>query len=507
MSNTKTIAKNSLFLYFRMFLTMAVGLYTSRVVLNTLGVEDFGVYSIVGGIVALFSFFNGAMSSATQRYLAFDIGKQDENQLHKTFNSTFLIHIGIGFLILICGETIGLWYINNRLNIPAERLNAANWVYQFSVITAVVGVVQVPFNALIIARERMSVFALLSIVDAALKLAIVYLLLVIAFDKLILYAILTAGVAILMAITYQVYCRKHFKESSFTRYKDKEYYKELISYSGWNLFGNMAAVAKGQGVNVVLNVFFGTVVNAAYGITMTVQGTVAMFINNFQMAVNPQIIKNYSQNNIDRTRKLIFQSAKFSFFLMLLVCAPILLNTQYILELWLKTLPEFTPVFVQLCLINILIDCISGPLMTGIQATGKIKRYQAVVGGLLFLNLPLAYLVLKITQSPSDVFIISIIISLISLQFRLYYLKKVSNIGISDFYKEVVFKLVAIAVLTAGCFYVLKIVVPDTSNFISFATQSAIIMIIVSSLVVLLGINKDERRFLGALINEKIGRK
>ena len=291
MSTTKTIAKNTVFLYIRMFLTMGVSLYTSRVVLNTLGVEDYGIFSVVGGIVVLFGFFNAAMSSATQRYLAFDIGKKDDQRLHKTFNVTFIIHIGIALLIFLLAETIGLWYVNNRLNVPDTRMTAVNWVYQFSILTSLVGVMQVPFNALIIARERMNVFALLSIIDVILKLGVVYLLLIVTFDKLILYSILVFTVSLLVALGYRLYCYKHFRESSLKWYKDKAYYKELLSYSGWNLFGNIAAVARGQGINLVLNVFFGTVVNAAYGITMQIQNSVRIFVNNFQLAVNPQIIK------------------------------------------------------------------------------------------------------------------------------------------------------------------------------------------------------------------------
>lgn len=483
---------------------MLVGLYTSRVVLITLGIEDFGIYSIVGGIVALFGVFNGAMSSATQRYLAFDIGSQNFSSLKKTFNSALIIHIGIAFIILFFAETIGLWYVNHKLNVPVSRMVAINWVYQFSIFTSLIGVLQVPFNALIIAHERMNIFALISIVDVILKLIIVYLLLVINYDKLIIYSVLVFSIALLVAIIYRIYCFKHFSESKFEFFKDRDYYKELISYSSWNLFGNIAAVAKGQGVNIVLNIFFGTVVNAAYGIAMTVQGTVGMFVSNFQMAVNPQIIKNFSQNNRVEMQNLIFQSAKFSFFLMLTVCSPILFNSKYLLELWLKTVPAATIVFVQLCLVNIIIDCISGPLMTGIQATGKIRHYQAVVGALLFLNLPLSYLVLKITHTPLDVFIISILISLISLQFRLFYLQKVTNIQFKNFYKIVMCRLILISSIVIALYYCLRNFFNEASDFISFGLQSFVIILVVLAVILLIGINKKERHFLKKILIEKI---
>src|SRR5690554_3558665 len=324
MSSHKTIVKNTLFLYFRMFLIMGITLYTSRVVLQQLGISDYGIYSLVGGIVTMVGFFNAAMSSATQRYLSVDIGKNDEIQLQKTFSATLTIHIGIGVMVLIIAETIGLWYINYKMIFPQDRLFAVNIVYQFSILTFLLNIIQVPYNALIIARERMNIYAYVSILEAGLKLAIVFLL-VLGTDKLILYAILTFVVALIIRLIYQVYCRRQFQESRYKFEYNKAYYKELISYSGWNLFGNIAAVAKGQGVNIVLNLFFGTVVNAAYGITNQVYSAVNMFVSNFQLALNPQIIKNYSQGNLEQSHYLILQGSKFSFYLLLIIVTPILL--------------------------------------------------------------------------------------------------------------------------------------------------------------------------------------
>lgn len=506
MSTTKTIAKNTLFLYIRMFLTMGVSLYTSRVVLNTLGVEDYGIFSVVGGIVLLFGFFNAAMSSATQRYLAFDIGKKDDQRLHKTFNATLIIHIGIALLILLLAETIGLWYVNNRLNVADVRMTAVNWVYQFSVMASLVGVMQVPFNALIIARERMNVFALLSIIDVILKLIIVYLLLIVTFDKLVLYSILVFSVTLAVALAYRFYCYKHFRESSFKLYKDKEYYKELLSYSGWNLFGNIAAVARGQGINLVLNVFFGTIVNAAYGITMQIQNSVRIFVNNFQLAVNPQIIKSYSQGNFAQTHKLIFQSCRFSFYLMLIIASPILLNTQYVLELWLKVPPPHTVIFVQLSLINILIDCVSGPLIIGAQATGKIKWYQIIMGLFIFLNLPVAYLLLKFTDKPEVVFHVSIIINLLALFFRLFFLRKMMNLNMSAFIKDVFFKTIYITVLLLGICYLISHISRSEKGLPDFLIQTSIVVVSTSIIVFFIGLEKNEKKNLINVLKAKIKR-
>ena len=485
---------------------MGVTLYTSRIVLNVLGIEDYGIYSIVGGVVTLFSFFNAAMSSATQRYLAFDIGRSDFSALRKTFNTTMIIHVGIAILVVIVAETLGLWYINRHLNVPVEKMSSINWVYQFSVLTSVLGILQVPFNALLIAREKMNVFALLSMVDVVLKLIIVFLLPIIAYDKLILYGFLMFVVTLLITMTYRFYCYRNFVESKFKFYRDKNYYRELLSYSGWNLFGNIAAVAKGQGVNLVLNAFFGTIVNAAYGITMQVQNAVNVFVNNFQLAINPQIIKTYSQGNFASTQKLIFQGSKYSFFLMLIVACPILVNTGYVLELWLGSPPPNTTRFVQLCLVNVLIDCVSGSLMTGAQATGKIKWYQIIVGLLVFLNLPISYFVLSFDSASDSVFVVSIVISVIALQFRLFFLKSVLDLNVRLFYQLVVLRVLLVTTLFGISFYFLASVDFDNGLW-GFLTQVVLNLLSLVVSIVFVGINREERTYISGLLFNKILRR
>jgi O-antigen/teichoic acid export membrane protein len=341
-----------------MFLTMGVSLYTSRVVLNTLGVEDFGIYSVVVGVISLLGFFNAAMSSATQRFLAMDIGRENGENLHKTFNSALIIHVGIAFLVLLIAETVGLWFLNHKLNLPDSRMGVANFVYQFSILTAMVKILQVPFNALIIVRERMGVFALISIIEAILNLLVVYLLYLFPYDKLTTYAILLFIPSLIIVVVYKMYCLQNFKETTFSLYKDTALYKTLISYSGWSLFGNMAAVAKGQGINILLNIFFGTIVNAAYGIMMQVQNAVNSFVLNFQMAVNPQIYKSYVQGNMQQMHRLMFQSSKFSYYLMFVLISPVIVNINFILSWWLKNPPPYTGVFFNLKIINLIIEYI-----------------------------------------------------------------------------------------------------------------------------------------------------
>ena len=425
---------------------MGVTLYTSRIVLEQLGVSDYGVYSLVGGIVALFGFLNSSMSSATQRFLSYDLGKQDEKKLQKTFSATLTIHIGIAILILIASETLGLWYINFKVVLPPDRLFAANVAYQFSIITTLVGIIQVPYNSLITAYEKMNFYAYISIIEVSLKLGLVYLLVFYGGDKLIAFASLTFLVSIIVIIAYQIYCRKNYSACKYSFEYDKVFFKELISYSGWNLFGGLASVSRGQGINIVLNFFFGTVANAAYGLTLQIQSAVNQFVTNFQKAVNPQIIKTYSEGNLDRMHKLIIQSSKFSFLLMLLLVAPILFNTDFILSLWLKNLPENTIVFVQLSLIGVLIDCISGPLIVAVQASGKIRNYQIVIGSLIILTLPIASLWLYLGGEAKVGFYSVILTNILSFILRLLFLKAIIKLEIGSYFRFAISRIVLVSI-------------------------------------------------------------
>jgi len=506
MSDSKRIAKNTMFLYIRMFLTMGVSLYTSRVVLNALGVEDYGIYSVVGGVITLFAFFNSAMSSATQRFLAMDVGKKDWDGLRKTFNSALIVHIGIALLVFLIAETIGLWFVNNRLNLPPGRGDEANFVYQFSIMASMIGITQVPFNALIIVRERMNVFAIISVVEVILKLVVVYLLYLSDYDKLETYAVLLFILMLVITTIYKIYCLKNFKESSFKFFNDKKFYKTLISYSGWNLFGNIAYVAKGQGTNMLLNVFFGTIVNAAYGIMMQVQNAVNSFVSNFQMAVNPQIYKNYAQGNLQQMHKLMMQSSKFSYYLMFVLTCPVVFNVDYILVWWLKNPPKYTAILVILALINLLVDCISRPLGTGSLATGKMKWYQITVGSMLFLNLPLSYLAFRITNDPPTFLYIAIGISVLTFIVRLIFLRKMVSLSISIFTKEVVLPMFYITVVCLGVLYVLNFTIGHSDTFFKLVWESILIVVISSIVIFIFGIKKSEKAMLYSMISKKIGR-
>ncbi|WP_321290633.1 oligosaccharide flippase family protein [uncultured Sunxiuqinia sp.] len=490
--NNKRIAKNTLLLYFRMFLTMGISLYTSRIVLNTLGIEDFGIYNVVGGIVMMFSFLNTSMASATQRFLSFELGRNDLKELKRVFAMSLNIHATIAVVIFIVAETAGLWFLNNRMSIPLNRLLAANWVYQFSIFAFVVTIMSVPYNALIISHERMNIFAMVSIAEVTLKLIIVIVLQRLNADKLKLYAILVFFVALFIRLIYGIYCRRNLKGSKYYFFWDKQLYKRLISYAGWNLWGNAAAVTYSQGVNILLNLFFGPSINAARGIAFQVKNAVNGFVSNFQMALNPQIVKSYAEKDLLYMHQLIFQGARYSFFLLFILSLPVIIEADTILLLWLKIVPDYTVLFCRLILINALIDSISGPLMTAAQASGKIKVYQGVVGGLLLLILPMSYTFLAWGYPPQITLIISISVSIIALGARLLIISPLVKLSIRSFFKQitriliVVFSSVILPIL-------LKYSIEDM--FLRLLVVCVASTVSVLSAIYFLGLRKEEVAF------------
>lgn len=483
---------------------MLVTLYTSRVILNTLGVEDYGIYNVVGGVVAMFAFFNNAMSAATQRFLSYELGKGDFIQLKKTFNASQVIHIGIAIFILVFAETLGLWFIKNYLVIPAERMKSALWVYHFSVLSFMVTIIQVPYNATIIAHEKMNIYAYVSILEVSLKLLIAFMLTWISFDKLSLYGILQFCVVFLIATIYRMYVSNKFEESKFLVVKDKNLYRTLMGFSVWSLFGSLASVTRGQGVNIILNMFFGPAVNAARGIAIQIQGAVNSFVSNFQMAVRPQIIKSYAADEKDYMTSLVIRSSKFSFYLLFLISLPIILEVNQILELWLKTVPDYASVFTVLVLITILISCVSEPLMTTVQASGKIKVYQAVVGSLQILILPISYVFLKFGYSPEITLYIAIVIEVIALYFRLLFLKKIVAFPIKIFINEIIIRNIFIVTLSVSIPLFVRFKM-DTSILRLFVIIT--ISIIWSGFTIyFVGLNKEEKK-MGLKVLSKVFKK
>ena len=453
----------------------------------------------------MFSFINSAMSSATQRYLTFSLGKGDKDRLSKVFSTSMNIHGLVSLLIVILAETVGLWFVNTHMTIPADRMLAANVVYQMSILATVVMIMSTPFNALIVAHERMSAFAYISILEVSLKLGIVFLLKILGHDKLIFYAILVFLVQLLIRIIYSAYCHRHFEESKYKRVKEKELFKEMMNFSGWSLFGNLASVAANQGVNIVLNMFFGPAVNAARGVAVQVQNAIQGFSTNFQAAMNPQITKNYAIGNLTRMHRLVFASSKFSFFLLFILSLPILLETNFILSIWLVEVPEHSVNFLRIILLTIMVNTIAGPLTISAQANGNIKIYQAVVGGIMLLTLPLSYVGLKLFAVPELVFIIDFAIICIAQVVRLAMVRKMIKMSLREYFKYVAIPIVAVAFLSSAIPVGLYLVLPDSVSSFFIVTLASVIS--VASFVYLIGLSKSEKEMVLTKVRQILSKK
>jgi len=436
--NNKRIAKNTLFLYFRMLFTMAVGLYTSRIVLSVLGADDLGTYGVVGGVIAMFSFLNSALAGGTQRFLTFELGKKDFVKLKNTFVASLNIHILLAVVIFILAETIGLWFVMHKINIPPGRENAAMWVYQFSILTTFISITQVPYHASIIAHERMNIYAYVSIMDVVLKLLIVYLLSVSTFDKLITYAALYFMVTVSISAVYLVYCRMKFKECRFGLFYEKSLYSSLISYSGWNLMGCGAVMGATQGVNILLNIFFNPAVNAARELAVRVNTAISAFVNNFQTAINPQIVKYYAGEKLPELHKLLFLNSKFSFCIMWILAFPLFLKLEIVLDIWLTKVPAYTALFCRLILFQSLIYCAQRPFVMACHAVGKMRIFQLATTPVLLLILPLSYIFLKQGFPAYVPFIIYVIATGIEFLIELYLLKNWIKLSYTKFLNTVI---------------------------------------------------------------------
>ena len=488
-------------LYIRMLLIMAVTLYTSRVVLNVLGVEDFGIYNVVGGIVVMFSFLNGAMATSTQRFLSFSLGKNDQEQVARVFSMSMTTHISIALIVLLLAETFGLWIFYRYLNIPPERMGAAQWVYQLSVLTFCISIIRVPYNAGIIAYERMSFYAYISIVEVCLKLGMVILLQYLGSDKLILYALLMALTTGIVTFIYKLYCCKTFSVCRYHYFWDKHLYKELISFSGWSLFGSAANVGVQQGINILLNVFFGVVTNAALGIANQVSSAVSQLVGNFQTAFNPALVKSYASGDYSYFVRLIFQTSRFSYFLLFIIALPLYLCMPFVLKVWLDIVPEYTVVFCRWMVVFVLIVSVSAPLWISVQAIGKIRSYQLLMSALIFLNIPLSWLLLRLGKDAEWVMQVRVGINLLTFICRIIYLQKRKVISSYLYLREVISPVVLVSVLSVplplwiGCNY---------SGLKGFLLLSGVSVILSGVAIWFLGLRKSERDFIWTSFRNKL---
>lgn len=494
-SNNKRIAKNTLLLYFRMFITMAVGLFTSRVVLNVLGVSDYGIYNVVGGVITMASFLNSAMVASTQRFISFELGKGNTIRLNRVFCTSINIHATIALISVILGETVGLWFVNTRLNLPEERMFAVNWVYQCSILTFVFTVISVPYNACIVAHEKMKVYAYISIFEVLMKLVIVYALLISPIDKLVLYAILLAFVAIIVRFLYSVYCHKKFDACKYRFIFDRDLSKQMFSFAGWSMLGNMGLSFKDQISNIILNLFFGPTVNAARGLGIHVSSLINTFSTNFGMALNPQITKQYAVGNLHESQKLVYIGARLTFFLLSVISIPVIINIDYLLKLWLGIVPEYTSAFMVLSILACLLYSLSGTITTAIQATGNIKWFQIGVSVIMLSELPVAYILLKLGYKPYFVMFPTILTYTIAVFFRFFLLRRMIP---SYKFHTYLFDVVLRCILLFSISWSISQLIADnfTNNLFNLLITSFSSFIVTVLLVFIFGLKKNERRML-----------
>ena len=491
-ANNKRIAKNTLLLYVRTLFIMLVTLYTSRVVLNTLGITDYGIYNVVGGVVMMFSVISSSLSSSISRFITYELGHGDFEKLKRIFSTSVNIQIGISILILVLAELFGVWFLNTKMNIPAERLSAANWVLQCSLLSFIINLISVPYNACIIAHERMSAFAYISILEAILKLAVVYMLLVSPYDKLATYAVLLVAVALIIRIAYSMYCRRHFEESRYMFVYDKPLIKEMTGFAGWSFFGNGAYMLNVQGVDMLINIFFGVTLNAARGVATQVQNAVMQFVNNFTVAVNPQITKSYAAGDKEYMNKLVCRGARFSYFLLFLFVVPIVCEADYILYLWLKIVPEHAPAFLRLALFGSLMMLLGNSMLTAISATGNIKRYQlwvTIVGCLVF---PLTWVAFELGFPPEATYVIYIVIYFLLNFVRLYIAKGQLKFPACFYLKDVILRIVSVSIIS----FILPILFVNSieQGFLRLCGTCVISLLSTSATIAVLGLEASERK-------------
>ena len=491
-SNSTRIAKNTIFLYLRSFFVLLISLYTSRVILEILGVEDFGIYNVVGGIIGLLSFLNSSMASTYQRYFNFEMGRKNKTALTNLFKSSITVQLIYAIIIVILAETIGLWFLYTQMVIPTDRITAAEWVYQASILSFVLTVFQAPFTALIISNEKMNVFAIVSMLDAILKLVIVFLLPYTNSDKLIAYAILLALITLLDLLIYIVICKKQFSSCKITLNWNKENLKSLINFGGWGMIGSLAYTLKSQGINIILNMFFGPIVNAARGIAYQILYAVEMFATNFQTSFKPQLTKSYAEGNIDYMYKLYYSATKISFYMLWCISLPIIIETPMILGLWLgNNVPEYTVVFTRLILLTALVSAYANPTSAIAYATGNIKRFISWVSGLNLLIVPIGYLFLKLGYSPESTMIISLIMTIMVQVVRLFVLKKLLYFSILDYIKRVCIPTFIVFILSPIIPYFIKQIISDSLiGSLLLCIISAISVVILTWVI---GLNKEEK--------------
>ena len=497
----RRIAKNTMMLYVRMFVLMLVGLYTSRVVLNALGETDYGVYSVVGGVVAMFSMISGALNSAVSRFITFELGKNNPERLNRVYCTSVNIQLILALIIVLLAEPIGLWFIENKMTIDPARIPAATWVLHFSLLSFVINLMSVPQMASITAHEKMSAYAYIGILDGLLRLGVAFMIVSAPFDRLVYYAMLMAGVVLIVRLTYGIYCRIHFPECRYRFVFDRPLVKEMFAFAGWNFIGVTSGVLRDHGGNILVNLFAGPVVNAARGVAVQLNGAVQSFVTNFMTAVNPQITKSYAAGDYKYVFALIGKSSRMSFYLLSLMAIPIIFNADLLLQIWLKEVPEHTTLFVQLFLMFALSESLSLPLITSMLATGRIRNYQLVVGGIQLLNLPVSYIFLKMGAIPEITVVVAIALSHVCLFARLIMFSRASGFSVPGFVREVYVNAMKVAVSAAAIPLVMTFVLPEGLWW--SVLHLGVSLLWTAGVIFFVGCGKDDRAFLLEFIGRR----
>lgn len=496
------IAKNTIVLYIRTIIILVVSLYTSRVVLNTLGVDDYGIYNVVGGFVTMFSLLSSSLSNTISRFITTELGKGNMERLKNIFSTSVNVQILISIAIGLLLEVVGIWFLNNKMQIPADRMFAANIVMHCSIVTFIINLISIPYNSCIIAHERMTAFAYISIFETILKLCSVLILYIQFFDNLIVYAILLMLTSVIIRIIYGVYCSRNFEECKYRLNLDKPLLKEMTSMASWNILGSGAGILNNQGINVVINIFFGVAVNAARGIAVQVNGAIIQFANNFTTALNPQITKSYAAGEYDRMRMLVFKGARFSFYLLFLMTLPVMIETPAILKLWLNNVPEYAVEFVRFTLVLSLISIVTTSLFVVSMATGKIKRYQTVVGCLSLSTFVLTYICYKLGANVEATYIIAIIIEISIMIARVIIVNKLVYLGIMNFFKSVVLRIILVVAVSLITPLLVKEIMPASTIRLIF--EIAICLSSAALTILYIGMSKSERNYAFKMIRNKL---
>lgn len=499
--NGKTIAKNTFYLYVRMIVLMLVALYTSRIVFTALGAQDFGIYNVVGGVVVILSFLNGTLSTTSSRYIVVSLAEGDLGKTQKVFSNVFFINLLLSIVVLLLSETIGLWFVNNKMQIPAERLYAAMWVYQISVATTIINILSVPYNAAIIAHERMKAFAYITLFDAFGKLGLAFVVQIVHYDKLIIYALLLFLIQIVDRIIYTRYCLSNFKETRLVYSLDRSLFNNMLRFISWSSYGSFASVGFTQGLNILLNLFYGPTVNAARGIAVQVQNNVTAFINNFQTAINPQLMMSVSKQNNNDAQQLLLTSSRISFYLLCLLGIPIIAETPIIIKFWLGEIPDYTVSFCRIILIINIWGSLANPLRIINQAHGDIRKFQLYECSLLLFIVPVSYISLKLWNIPILVFVVHLIIEFIAQYIRLRIVLPMIKMSIQSYILHIYRRIIPIFLIPLAQAYLIHYIIDE--NIIRFVVNVVLIEITLLVLIYSMGLSKQEKAYICALVRKK----